>query len=208
MHTGDGWAVAADGSRFWGTLGAAGLFLLSPDKHVLMQHRSKMTAQGGTWAIPGGALEIGESPTEGALRETFEETGIEPTMVSVKLEIVTARIPVEKTLGRLAVTEDDQELLKSVPKDRSWLKDNPVIHPSHGGRAILGIDGRFWWEYEDQRAGEWQYTTVIAHSETQLTAVKTWESAELLWQPVDQLEQLNLMPAFADSLSVIRAALK
>ncbi|MFN8472121.1 MAG: NUDIX hydrolase N-terminal domain-containing protein [Anaerolineae bacterium] len=30
----------------------------------------------GLWAMPGGALEVGETPAEGACRETLEETGI------------------------------------------------------------------------------------------------------------------------------------
>ena len=30
----------------------------------------------GLWAMPGGALEVGETPAEGACRETLEETGV------------------------------------------------------------------------------------------------------------------------------------
>lgn len=208
MHTGDGWAVAADGSRFWGTLGAAGLFLLSPDQHVLIQHRSKMTAQGGTWALPGGALEVGETPTQGALRETHEETGIPPEHVRVDKEVITAQFAVEKTLGRRIVLDADHSLLHNIPRDRAWLQENPVIHPEHGSRAILGIDGRFWWEYEDIKPGQWTYTTVLGHAESKLAVVETWESSELLWQPLDRLEELNLMPAFAASLAQIRNALE
>jgi ADP-ribose pyrophosphatase YjhB (NUDIX family) len=33
-------------------------------------------ADNGRWAMPGGALEVGETPAEGAVREAFEETGI------------------------------------------------------------------------------------------------------------------------------------
>lgn len=33
-------------------------------------------ADNGLWAMPGGALEIGETPAEGIVREAFEETGI------------------------------------------------------------------------------------------------------------------------------------
>ena len=33
-------------------------------------------ADNGLWAMPGGAVEVGETPAEGALREALEETGV------------------------------------------------------------------------------------------------------------------------------------
>jgi ADP-ribose pyrophosphatase YjhB (NUDIX family) len=30
----------------------------------------------GMWAMPGGALEVGETPAEGVVREAYEETGV------------------------------------------------------------------------------------------------------------------------------------
>jgi len=33
-------------------------------------------ADNGLWAMPGGALEVGETPAEGTLREVWEETGV------------------------------------------------------------------------------------------------------------------------------------
>jgi ADP-ribose pyrophosphatase YjhB (NUDIX family) len=33
-------------------------------------------ADNGLWAMPGGALEVGETPAEGVVRECFEETGV------------------------------------------------------------------------------------------------------------------------------------
>jgi ADP-ribose pyrophosphatase YjhB (NUDIX family) len=33
-------------------------------------------ADNGRWAMPGGALEVGETPAEGAMREALEETGV------------------------------------------------------------------------------------------------------------------------------------
>jgi ADP-ribose pyrophosphatase YjhB (NUDIX family) len=33
-------------------------------------------ADNGLWALPGGALEVGETPAEGAVREAWEEAGV------------------------------------------------------------------------------------------------------------------------------------
>ncbi|MFZ4296915.1 NUDIX hydrolase [Streptomyces cinereoruber] len=33
-------------------------------------------ADNGTWELPGGVLELGETPQEGVVREVFEETGV------------------------------------------------------------------------------------------------------------------------------------
>ena len=40
---------------------------------ILLIHRSDYV----NWALPGGAVDIGESLTQAAVRETREETGIE-----------------------------------------------------------------------------------------------------------------------------------
>lgn len=40
-------------------------------------------ADNGLWAMPGGALEVGETPAEGALREALEETGVVCTPVAL-----------------------------------------------------------------------------------------------------------------------------
>jgi 8-oxo-dGTP pyrophosphatase MutT (NUDIX family) len=51
---------------------AACLFVEDETGHLLMIERS----DSGLWAVPGGALELGESIAATAARETFEETGI------------------------------------------------------------------------------------------------------------------------------------
>ena len=40
-------------------------------------------ADNGKWAMPGGALEVGETPAEGVLREAFEETGVRCQVVTL-----------------------------------------------------------------------------------------------------------------------------
>ncbi|RSX55265.1 septum formation inhibitor Maf [Bifidobacterium samirii] len=86
---GDGWVDCACGRRHWGVNGASGILLARRDEttgavtHVVMQHRAAWSAEGGTWGIPGGASSDGESPIEGALREAYEEAGIDPAAIDV-----------------------------------------------------------------------------------------------------------------------------
>lgn len=87
---GDGWVHCACGRRHWGTNGAAGILLARRNEQtgdiadIVMQHRAVWSAEGGTWGVPGGAIADGESPIEGALRESFEEANI----VSEDIEVV------------------------------------------------------------------------------------------------------------------------
>lgn len=48
-----------------------------------MQLRALWAHRGGTWALPGGAIERGESAVEAALRESSEELGIDASTVAV-----------------------------------------------------------------------------------------------------------------------------
>lgn len=56
---------------------AAGILAVDDDGRLLLQRRRDT----GQWAIPMGKMELGETPTECAIRETEEETGVrvEPT---------------------------------------------------------------------------------------------------------------------------------
>lgn len=72
---GDGFVSCDCGRRHWGRYGAAGLLVLR-DTDVLLQHRARWSHEGGTWAVPGGALDEDETPLQGALREAAEEAGI------------------------------------------------------------------------------------------------------------------------------------
>jgi 8-oxo-dGTP pyrophosphatase MutT (NUDIX family) len=72
---GDGFVMVADGTARWGRFGAAGVLARAGDRFFVAQ-RSLHCHQGGTWAVPGGALHSEESPLEGALREFAEEIGV------------------------------------------------------------------------------------------------------------------------------------
>ncbi|HUF97800.1 MAG TPA: NUDIX domain-containing protein [Ilumatobacter sp.] len=81
-QTGDGFMRCSDGHVRWGVYGAAGAVFVahSPDgPRVMLQKRSAFAHEGGTWSCAGGALDHGETPLEGALREASEEVGELPT---------------------------------------------------------------------------------------------------------------------------------
>jgi 8-oxo-dGTP diphosphatase len=77
---GDGFVGCSCGGRHWGRFGAAGLLVVR-DGAVLLQHRAPFLQEGGTWAAPGGALDVGETAVAAALREAEEETGVRPAVV-------------------------------------------------------------------------------------------------------------------------------
>lgn len=79
----DGWVECGCGSRHWGRRGAAGL-LLHREGSIVLQHRAAWSHHGGTWGMPGGAVDHDESAVAGALREAQEEAGVEPGDVEVR----------------------------------------------------------------------------------------------------------------------------
>lgn len=60
---------------------------------VLLQLRAEWTHEGGTWALPGGAINLidgrTESAEEAAKREALEEAGIESSQIIYRSEIPT-----------------------------------------------------------------------------------------------------------------------
>ena len=70
--SGDGFITLADGSRRWGRFGAAGVLVRCASAaggfEYFLARRSEWCHQGGTWAIPGGALNHGEEPLAGGRR--------------------------------------------------------------------------------------------------------------------------------------------
>jgi 8-oxo-dGTP pyrophosphatase MutT (NUDIX family) len=77
---------------------AAGLLLLFPIEdrvHLLLTVRSSsLPSHAGQVSLPGGAVEEGESVERAALRETHEETGVDPARVRVTGRLTPLHIPV------------------------------------------------------------------------------------------------------------------
>jgi 8-oxo-dGTP pyrophosphatase MutT (NUDIX family) len=81
-RSGDGFLRCSDGHVRWGIFGAAGVvFVLRAEGGpplVMLQKRSAMAHEGGTWSCAGGAIDEGESAYDAALREASEEVGTIP----------------------------------------------------------------------------------------------------------------------------------
>lgn len=81
-RSGDGFITCSDGRTRWGRFGAAGVVFVvrsaESDPEVMVQLRSTMAHEGGTWSCPGGAIDKGETPFEAAMRESAEEVGEPP----------------------------------------------------------------------------------------------------------------------------------
>ncbi len=141
---GNGWAAGPGDVKVWGRHGAAGLLLLAePDTaggadtsgtaktakepvagpEVLMQHRALWTNAGGTWALPGGARDSHESPAEAAVREAVEECSLDPRLIEVLHEEVTAGpFPPDPRRPELA---------------GNWTYTTVIARTSHGRRLLI-----------------------------------------------------------------------
>lgn len=141
---GDGWVFSESGTRHWGVHGAAGLLLRAPwhdgSPAVLLQHRAPWSHQGGTWALPGGALDSHEQAHDAAVREAFEEAGLSRDQIAVRISVVTATVPGPRgpIWTYTTVVADAGELLPTVPNGESselrWVPEHQVadlpLHPA------------------------------------------------------------------------------
>jgi ADP-ribose pyrophosphatase YjhB (NUDIX family) len=81
----------------------------------------------GFWAQPGGFLEIDETPTEGAIRETLEETGLvvapgEVIGLYARLEAAVVVLVYEATIvgGAMRTSREALEVRTFGPDDIPW----------------------------------------------------------------------------------------
>lgn len=66
--------IGRNGTRYWGKAGAGILFT---NGHKVLLLRRAESDHPGTWGLPGGKLEEGETAIDAAIRETKEECGLQ-----------------------------------------------------------------------------------------------------------------------------------
>jgi 8-oxo-dGTP pyrophosphatase MutT (NUDIX family) len=144
-RSGDGFVGCDCGRRHWGRFGAAGLLVLHGGT-VLLQHRARWSHEGGTWGVPGGALDVGESPLQGALREANEEAGVPARAVRPRHAwTVDHGTWAYTTIVADAVAPIDPQRLDGESEELRWVALADVAGlPLHSGfaagwRAVAGL---------------------------------------------------------------------
>lgn len=92
--------------------GAVKVAVLSPKGEILLIiNRNRPNA---LWCLPGGTIEDGETIAEAAVREVFDETGIELEFEDVKL--CKEEVKGHRYVPHLALAIVDQEVFDQHPK--------------------------------------------------------------------------------------------
>ncbi|MBK9476709.1 MAG: NUDIX domain-containing protein [Tetrasphaera sp.] len=96
---------------------------------VLLTELSEQTQVPGSWTLPGGGVDPGETPAQAVLRETFEETG--QVVTDVHLELVTAM----HWLGRGRHVAEDYHAVRFIHRARCADPTEPVVHDVGGSTS-------------------------------------------------------------------------
>lgn len=145
------------GRLHWGAHGAAGLLLSDPGRGVLLQRRAWWVHNGRTWALPGGAIETGESVRDAAAREAEEEAAVPPSafraLSASALDhgtwaYTTVLAVADRTLDARVANEESSELrwvapgdVAELPLHRDFAGSWPRLRDQLGRQLVLIVDG-------------------------------------------------------------------
>ena len=114
---------------------------------LLYEVRSATVSQPGEVCFPGGRMEQGETPTECALRETYEELGIAAQDIDILGELDFLYIRGDRLLYPILakISSDALAQMTPVPNEvsetflvpLSWLRDNPPTFYRHRQEADM-----------------------------------------------------------------------
>ena len=134
--------IGKNGKRYWGKQGAGILF--TDGKQILVLKRSDKGDHGGTWGLPGGKVEKGESTIAGAMREIEEETGVS-YVPGNRLESMESRDGTHRWVTYLyRVTEPFEVTLSDEHTDSKWVDIDKIkdlkLHPQFKAQIDRYLD--------------------------------------------------------------------
>jgi 8-oxo-dGTP diphosphatase len=96
---------------------------------LLLTQLASHTGAAGRWNLPGGGLDLGESPTEGVVREVAEETG------QVVDEVRLVDVMTQHWVGRSARGLEDYHAVRLLHTARCTRPTRPVVHDVGGSTS-------------------------------------------------------------------------
>lgn len=130
-------------------LGGDAAIFNSRGEILLIQRRDN-----ALWAMPGGMLEVGETPAEGVCREAWEETGIavRPLLLvgvydSRRVGSRTQRHMIQFVFLCQALEAESQAIITEETLDARWFAEDalPPLSPGHAPRisdAFRALEGQ------------------------------------------------------------------
>lgn len=153
----NGFVRCGRGHRHWGRYGAAGLLLTDPEQGILLQRRAWWVHHGRTWAIPGGAVEVGESARDTVIREAWEEAEIAADALNVtgqstvdhgNWRYTTVLATITKPVNERVANSESSELAWIPPSKvpayhlhKDFALAWPALHAQVGRELVLIVDG-------------------------------------------------------------------
>lgn len=92
----------------------AGIVMINSKNEVLLQKRSRLKKnKPGKWGVCGGKVDLGETPLDATVRETFEEIGV--SLIRENLKILNKEaIPEEKIYCTIYYIKQDVDIDKCI----------------------------------------------------------------------------------------------